>query len=108
MKISDALNGNERLGIETAPFIYHVENHPTYAAKVDSIFEYVEATSMEIHTSVTTVTETLVKPIQADDPARCSPATALYSHPSTEVSFALLRTSFHLRGLRTACVPAPC
>jgi predicted nucleic acid-binding protein len=67
MKISDALKGIRRLGVETAPYIYYVENHPTYADKVDAIFQVVEAMAIEIKTSVITLTETLMKPIQAED-----------------------------------------
>lgn len=67
MKISDALKGIQRLGVDTAPYIYYVENHPTYANKVDAIFQVVEAQSIEIKTSAITLTETLMKPIQASD-----------------------------------------
>ncbi len=67
MKISDALKGISRLGVETAPYIYYVENHPAYADKVDAIFKIVETESVEIHTSAITLTETLMKPIQASD-----------------------------------------
>jgi predicted nucleic acid-binding protein len=67
VKISDALKGIQRLGVDTAPYIYYVENHPTYANKVDAIFQVVEAQSIEIKTSAITLTETLMKPIQASD-----------------------------------------
>ena len=67
MKISDALKGIQRLGVETAPYIYYVENHPTYADKVDAIFQMVEATAIEVKSSVITLTETLMKPILAGD-----------------------------------------
>lgn len=67
MKISDALKDVRRLGIETAPYIYYVENHPVYADKMDVIFQTVELNGIEIHTSAITLTEVLVKPIQAHD-----------------------------------------
>jgi predicted nucleic acid-binding protein len=67
VKVSDALKGIQRLGVDTAPYIYYVENHPTYANKVDAIFQVVEAQSIEIKTSAITLTETLMKPIQASD-----------------------------------------
>ena len=69
MKISDALKQVQRLAVETAPYIYYVENHPTYADKVDAIFQLVEAAPLEIKSSVITLTETLMKPIQAGDQA---------------------------------------
>lgn len=63
MKISDALKDVRRLGIETAPYIYYVENHPVYADKMDVIFQTVELNGIEIHTSAITLTEVLIKPI---------------------------------------------
>jgi hypothetical protein len=33
VKIADALKGVQRLGVDTAPYIYYVENHATYADK---------------------------------------------------------------------------
>jgi len=69
VKISDALKGVHRLGVETAPYIYYVENHPVYADKMDAIFQRVELTGIEIHTSAITLTEVLMKPIQANDQA---------------------------------------
>jgi predicted nucleic acid-binding protein len=69
MKISAALNGVKRLGIETSPYIYFVENHPDYADKMEAIFELVETEAIEVTTSVLTLTETLMKPIQAEDKA---------------------------------------
>lgn len=67
MKISDAMKAVQRLGVETAPYIYYVEDHPIYADKVDSVFQIVEAGAVEIHTSVIALTEILMKPIQADN-----------------------------------------
>ncbi|MBZ0275420.1 MAG: type II toxin-antitoxin system VapC family toxin [Anaerolineae bacterium] len=67
MKIQDAMKNVRKLGVETAPYIYYVENHPVYADKVDSVFQIVEAKVVEIHTSVITLTEILMKPIQANN-----------------------------------------
>lgn len=67
MKIIDALKGSLRLGIDTSPYIYYIENHPTYAAKVDNVLEYVENNQIQIHTSVIALTEILMKPLQMND-----------------------------------------
>lgn len=67
MKISEALQGIQSLGVDTAPFIYYVEDHPTYGDKVDAVFQAVIAHAITINTSVITLTETLIKPIQAND-----------------------------------------
>lgn len=86
MKISDALKGVQRLGVETAPYIYYVENHPTYADKVDAIFQIVESRAIEIKTSVITLTETLMKPIQAGD----QPLIDAYRELLTETTYVQL------------------
>lgn len=67
MRISDALAGVQRLAIETAPYIYFVEEHPAYAEKVDAILRIAEAAGIEIRSSVISLTEILIKPIQAND-----------------------------------------
>ena len=67
MNITAALNGIQRLAVETAPYIYYVENHPIYADKVDAIIQVVEIMTIEISTSVIALTETLMKPIQTGD-----------------------------------------
>lgn len=69
MKVSEALRGVNRLAIETAPYIYYLENHPPYAERIDAIFMVVETESIEIVTSVMTLTETLMKPLHANDQA---------------------------------------
>ncbi len=67
MKISHALQGVRRLGVETAPYIYYVENHPTYANKMDAVIEIVETMSIEIYTASIALTELLMKPLQAQN-----------------------------------------
>lgn len=67
MKIVAALAGIRRLGVETAPLIYYVENHPVYADKMDAIFKYMEAAGIHAYCSTITLTETLTKPLEAGD-----------------------------------------
>ena len=64
MKIRDALEGIQRLYTETAPLIYYVEEHPTYAAKMDAIFEVLEDRPIEAVSSVITLTEVLTHPLK--------------------------------------------
>ena len=64
MKISDALDGVTTLAIETAPFIYFVEQHPTYVDRMRAIFHQVNSGTPQVVTSVITLTEVLVMPIQ--------------------------------------------
>lgn len=66
MKLSDALADVETLGIETAPFIYFVEQHPTYVDRMRTIFHQVHRGTPQVITSVITLTEVLVMPIQTN------------------------------------------
>ena len=68
MKISDALEGIQRLYTETAPLIYYVEENPTYVAKMDAIIEAIEARSIEAVSSVITLTEVLTRPLRLGNP----------------------------------------
>lgn len=70
------------LCIETAPYIYYIEGHPHYAAKMDAIFAFIEAQEIQIYTSVLTLTETLVKPIQRNDEAVVNAYRALLTDTS--------------------------
>ncbi|MDX2075718.1 MAG: type II toxin-antitoxin system VapC family toxin [bacterium] len=67
MKIFDALRNITILAIETAPFIYYVENHPVYSNKINHIFQIIEANGIKITTSAITLTETLMKPMKVGD-----------------------------------------
>lgn len=51
-----------RVFIDTAPFIYLIENHPTFAEKVTRFFAKKAAAGHEIMTSVVTIMEFGVKP----------------------------------------------
>jgi hypothetical protein len=69
VKLSAALAGIQRLCIETAPFIYFVERHPTYVARMRAVFQMLDDEMFEGVTSTVTLTEVLMKPIQANDKA---------------------------------------
>ena len=64
MKISDALEGIQRLYTETAPLIYYVEEHPKYVAKMDAIIKAIEDRPIEAVSSVITLTEVLTRPVK--------------------------------------------
>ena len=67
MKISDALADVSRLYLDTAPFIYYIEDDPSYADTVARLFEYLLQGNDLIVTSVVTFTETLTKPVKTGD-----------------------------------------
>lgn len=62
MKIAEALSGVQQLYVDTAPFIYYIEDHPGYSDTMQRIFGVVESGAVEIFTSVITLTESLAKP----------------------------------------------
>ena len=64
MKISDALEGIQRLYTETAPLIYYVEENPSYVAKMDAIIEAIEDRPIEAVSSVITLTEVWTRPVK--------------------------------------------
>jgi hypothetical protein len=39
MRLSDALAGVRRLGLDTAPIIYFIEENPVYVDQMDVIFQ---------------------------------------------------------------------
>ena len=66
LTVLPALAGVDVLGIETAPFIYFVEQHPKYIDRMRSIFQQVNQGLPQVITSVITLTEVLVMPIEKD------------------------------------------
>lgn len=67
MKVSHALQGIQRLYMETAPLIYYVEENPAYSAKMDAIVTTVEEGPIEAVSSVITLTEVLTHPLKLGD-----------------------------------------
>jgi predicted nucleic acid-binding protein len=64
LKIADALRTVTRLFLDTAPVIYYVERHPTYTARVDEIFDRIDAGNPRAVTSAVTLAECLVHPLR--------------------------------------------
>ena len=62
MKIADALRAVRLLFLDTAPVIYYVERNPAYAARVDDIFDRIDAGNPRAVTSAVTLAECLVHP----------------------------------------------
>ena len=67
MKVEDALSDVDLLGVDTTPFIYYTENRPIYFDKMQAIFQQVNQGRFEVLCSVITPSETLNKPIKAND-----------------------------------------
>ena len=66
-KLDDALQGIQRLGVDTAPVIYFIEANPRYDALVTEIFRRIADGLPEGLCSVITLTEVLVHPLRHRD-----------------------------------------
>lgn len=55
------------IGIDTAPLIYFIEEHPTYLSILDSFFSNMEKDEFTVSTSTITLLEVLVHPFQEGD-----------------------------------------
>jgi len=56
----------ETVALDTAPFIYFIEKHPTYLALLDPFFESVQRSEVKVITTTLTLSEVLVKPLGLD------------------------------------------
>ena len=66
--IVEALQANELVGLDTSLFIYQIEDAPRYAAAAHLVFKELEQGRFEASTSVLTVMELQVKPLQLGRP----------------------------------------
>lgn len=60
------LRRHRRIGIDTGPFIYHVEDHPTYSTATDRIFRWIASEASVGITSTLTMAEVLVLPYREE------------------------------------------
>jgi predicted nucleic acid-binding protein len=52
------------VGLDTAPLIYFIEQHPEYLERVRAFFTAMDAGEFQVVTSSLTLTEVLVRPLQ--------------------------------------------
>lgn len=67
MKFETLLTNIQALYVDTAPFIYFVEQNPLYVDQMREIFTYTDQGVVHILTSVITLTETLTIPFKLRD-----------------------------------------
>jgi predicted nucleic acid-binding protein len=67
VKLDDALLGVTQLGLDSAPLIYLVEDHPRYADLVVAVFRRISDGRIAGITSVVTIGEVLVQPLAHGD-----------------------------------------
>ncbi len=66
--LQDRLTGHTRLGLDTSVFIYHLEQHPRYAALTHALLSEIESGRRTACTSVVTLMELTVRPWQLEQP----------------------------------------
>lgn len=66
--LTDALSAHTRVGLDTAAFIYHLEQHPRYAALTQALFKGIEQGHWIACTSTVTLMELSVRPWQLHQP----------------------------------------
>ena len=96
-----------RIGLDTALFIYYIEDHPQWAPRVAPIFEGFDRGDFQAFTSELTLLETLVQPYRSGDRAMGSAYEHLLTRSrgltlvpidrQTLRSAALLRARFPIR-----------
>ncbi|MHB8596020.1 MAG: type II toxin-antitoxin system VapC family toxin [Ktedonobacteraceae bacterium] len=64
----DSLRGN-KVALDTAPFIYYIEENPAYLQIVDPLFEAIKVGEIIAVTSIMSLLETLVYPIRTSKSA---------------------------------------
>jgi predicted nucleic acid-binding protein len=67
VKLDDALRGVTSLGLDSAPLIYLVEDHPRYADQVDEVAHRISHGHLVGVTSVISLGEVLVQPLARGD-----------------------------------------
>ena len=84
-KLELFLASHGKIGVDTALFIYQVEENPRYIGLTHRVFEWIEAPSGLAVTSAITMLELLVHPYRHDDPDTADTFYALLStYPNLE------------------------
>lgn len=101
--------GSGPVGLDTAVFIYFVEEHAEFLPLVEPLFAGVDAGRWPAVTSSLTLLETLVVPYRAHDAALADRYEALLSRSRglhlVDLDRSLLRAAAHLRATRPVKTP---
>lgn len=108
MGLIDAL-GNGRVAVDTAVFIYFIEEHPTYLPLIEPLFAQVDAGERELVTSALTLLEVLVVPYRAGGLPLAERYDAVLSRSRglrvVELDRAQLRTAAQIRAIHGVRTP---
>lgn len=89
MGLVDELQGT-RVCIDTAPFIYFIEEHPKYLSIVRPVFAEIDTGRIEAITSTLTLLEVLVHPFKTNNDAIAKKYREILLHSSGLTTFELL------------------
>ena len=67
MTLEEELDLARSVFVDTAPIIYYIQGHSGYGPLSKKAFEHLRRRRIPAHTSVLTLTEVLVKPVQVDN-----------------------------------------
>ncbi len=98
---------NTIIGLDTAPLIYYLEEHPQYLPVVDPFFDALDRGEFTVITSTVTLLEALVQPLRSNATALISEYRDVLLHTPNLMIFDLnlaiaetsaqLRADYHLR-----------
>lgn len=101
--------GEGPLGLDTAVFIYFVEEHPLYLPLVEPVFTAIDHGKIDGVTSALTLLETIVVPLRSGNEALARRYESLLTHSRglklVHLDLALLRAAAHLRAVTRMKTP---
>lgn len=105
--LGDKLRAAQTVGLDSAPFIYHFEEHPRYQVLCAEVFDLMETHVVQATTSVVTLIEALTQPLAKGDQdlsrryeqyLRFGPSFTLHSlHPDLALKAAQIRARYQIR-----------
>ncbi len=96
------------IGLDTAPLIYFIEEHPTYLEAILSFFEAVERGEVTAVTSTVTLLEVLVHPFRNNNDTLAAEYRDILLHSkviTSEVSAPIAETAAQLRSRHNIRTP---
>ena len=88
--LTEFLDRHRVIGLDTSPFIYHLETHPRYGPVAATLFAWLERRGASAVTSTITMTELLVHPYRKNDIDRVN---SIYAATSTYPNLLWLETT---------------
>lgn len=107
LRLAKLLKGVDRIAIDTAPFIYFIEENKAYIDILDPLFTLIDDGHLTAYTSVVTLIEVLTKPIAEDNEKLVDRYSAILTNSahmsvidvdsSMAVEVARLRAKYHIK-----------